>query len=166
MGVVTASLVVNFGQEDQGILTAEIDDRATGYNGGETSFAPGETVAFLIYKTSNVNVNTPVVSLGAVAQIAGAQTLAKEEFLTFEDEKTATTSFPVLSGFTSTWLGNNLGSVNVTDQQTITAATKGVGVLRVNYNTQFTPWRLTNVPLSVDGLTAFPILIFVSGEIP
>ena len=166
MGIISTSIVVNFGQDDQGILTAEIDGRPDGYNDGETKFAPGDTAAFLIYATSNVNVNTPVVSLGSVQQIAGPQNLDKEEFITFEDTKEASAGFPVLSGFTYTWLGNDLGAVTVTDQRTIRAATKGVGVLRVNYTTQYTPWLLTNIPTSIEGETSFPVLIFISGEIP
>ena len=162
---ITTSIVVNFGEDDQGILTAKVDDRPNGYNSGETSFAPGETVGFLVYSTSNVSVNTPIPSLGSVQQITGAQTESQDEFITFENTNKSSSSLPIRSGFTYEWIGTNLGAVTVSDQQTVIAANKGVAVLHITYNTQFVPWRLTNIPTTVAGESSFPVLIFISGTI-
>lgn len=165
MGIISTSIVVNFGDTEQGMLKAEIDSRTDGFNNGETSFAPGEIVAFLVYSTPNVTVNNPVVSLGSTQEISSPITIAKEEFINFEDAKKGTPSFPIMSGFTYSWIGTSLGTVTVNSQREVSVATKGVAVLKINYNTQAIPWRLTNIPTSVNGITTFPVVVFISGNV-
>ncbi len=60
-----ATIRVQFGNPDgsggpggsgaSGHLSAEVDTRAAGLNGGRSSFSPGETVYILIYKSDNVS---------------------------------------------------------------------------------------------------------------
>ena len=61
-----ATLRATFGNPDgsdaAGHLSAEIDTRPTGLNGGRNAFNPGETVYILVYKTDNVTITvTPPI---------------------------------------------------------------------------------------------------------
>lgn len=163
--LITTSIVVNFGQGDQGILQAEIDNRPTGYNSGDTSFAPGEEPAFLIFKTSNVILNSITPSVGSIQGLSSTVNITKDEFITFEDSKTATTAYPVTGNFTSTWIGRSLGAVTVTNQKDISVATKGVAVLKVTYTSQAIAKRLTGVPTTLGGETSFPVVIYIVGTV-
>ncbi len=164
--LITTSLVVQFGQTDRGILTAEIDDRVTGYNSGDAQFAPGEEPAFLIFKTSNVALDSIAPSSGSILFLSNTVNITKDEFINFEDSKTANTAYPVTANFTYQWIGNSLGAVTVGSEQNLTAATKGVAVLKVTYTSQAMARRLTGVPITLGGETSFPVLIYIVGTAP
>lgn len=165
MGEITTSLVVEFttGEED-GLLTAEVDGFETGLNGGDTSFVPGDSPGFLIYKSSNVIIDSITPSVGSISNLGSAFTPEPiEDFLTFTDSRTASVNKPIYSGFTSKWLGNNLGAVTRSEVN-VTAANNGVGVLKVSYNSFYSQHRLTNVPTVLNGETSFPVVIYIIGH--
>ncbi len=165
MGAITTSLVVEFttGEED-GLLTAEIDSFETGLNGGDTNFVPGDTPGFLIYKSSNVIIDSITPSVGSIADLgSGFTPELVEDFLTFTDSRTVSVNKPIYSSFSSKWLGNNLGGVTRTEIN-VTAANSGVGVLKVEYNSFFSKHRLTNVPTVLNGETSFPVVIYIVGH--
>ena len=168
MAEITTSLVVNF-QSSQaaadGVLRAEIDSRPDGFNEGDTSFVAGDSPAYLIYKGSTVTITENSLTAG-VRQDLGTFTRVVEETLNFINTRTATASFPIVSGFTSKWLGRDLGNVSVTDDITVQAENKGVGVLKIEYTTQFTAHRITNVPVPLNGETEFPVIVFIVGQTP
>jgi hypothetical protein len=167
MGAITASLVVEFdaGGDEEGILIAEVDSFETGLNQGNTNFVPGDSPGFLIYKTSNVVIDSITPSAGAISSLGSGFTPEPiEDHLIFTDERTIGVSKPIYSGFTSKWLGNHLGAVTITEQN-VTAANQGVGVLKISYNSFFQKYRLTNVPTVLNGETSFPVVIYIVGHI-
>lgn len=165
MGAITTSLVVEFDAgDDGGLLVAEIDAFETGLNNGDTQFVPGDSPGFLIYKTSNVVIDTITPSVGTIANLGSQFTPEPiEDYGIFTEERTINVNKPIFGGFTSKWLGNNLGGVTITEQ-TLTAANSGVGVLKYSYSSFYSKHRLTGVPTILNGETSFPVVIYIVGH--
>lgn len=168
MSTVTTSIVVQFSQGSSGILTAEIDARETGLNGGDTSFLPGDIARFLVFKSSDVVLDLVTSSIG-VAAIASLGTglyvvgdTGEEEWLTFADTAEADLPKPYTSGFEYEWYGNNLGVPSVQGTKVVLPQ-KGIGVLRVKYNSQYQAYALSS-PAQMNGKTTFQILVYVKGH--
>lgn len=168
MATVTTSLVVQFSNGNNGILTAEIDAREAGLNGGDTSFSPGDIAYFLVFKSPDVVLDLITSSIGSAAitsmgvgnYIVGDT--GEEEWLSFADAKEADLSKPYSSGFEYEWFGNNLG-VPVVQGNKVVVPSKGVGMLRVKYNSQYTAFGLSS-PSNINGETDFNILVFIKGH--
>ena len=159
---ITTSIVVDFDPGDgEGVLTAEVDSRQDGYNDGETSFRPGDSPAFLVYKSSNVTVTDMIVSYGSIDGL-GSGTSQEVENLSFAMEREVSPGKPITSGFSSKWLGADGGAVTQTETK-LTGANKVVAVLHVEYTSAFTAYRLTGVPTTLNGETTFSIVIYIAG---
>lgn len=167
---VTANITVSFGDAAAAAaanahLSAEVDGRDDGLNGGETSFAPGDTAYFLIYKSSNVTYDTPVSSAGTISAAGSQITVTKEDDIQFADADSATLSIPAESISSVTWLGRSLGSLTLqADKTTVKASAKGVAVARVTYTCKADAFGLAS-PATLAGLTDFSILVFILGHI-
>lgn len=164
---VTANITVSFGDGadgSSGHLSAEIDRRPDGLNGGKTSFAPGDTAHFLVYKSANVRHDAPVASAGTINRGGSGISVTKEDDIQFADTDTASLSIPVDSISSVTWLGRSLGSLTLTDPTTVKASAKGVAVARVRYVAKADAWSLSS-PSTLAGLTDFSILVFILGHL-
>lgn len=164
---VTTSLVVDFGQtgDAKGVLKAEIDDRPTGLNGGETSFTPGQTVGYMVAKSSNVAINAHIASYGSPVA-AGSYSFTHEEIVIFTGENTTSPEYPILSGFTYAWLGKNPGALTATESEITLSKAAGeqysVGVAKISYSTTVDLYTLAS-PTSLGGVQEFSIVVFLSG---
>lgn len=164
MSSVTASIVVQFTSEGAaGLLNAEIDSREDGFNAGKTSFQPGDSPAFLIFKSSDVNIVSIEPSAGNIASLASGL-LDVEEFLTFANKTEANLSKPISGALTAKWLGNNLGVPQVVGDNLVRVPTQGVGVLKVSYKAPFLARRLSGLPSVLNGETEYQVLILITGE--
>lgn len=165
MGTITTSLVIEFDAgDDDAVLTAEVDGFATGLNSGTTSFVPGDSPGFLIYKTSNVVIDSITPSAGAITNVGSGFTPELiEDDLIYTDKQTASPSKPIFSAFTSVWLGNSLGVPSYTETA-VTVPNAGVGVLRARYNSFFTSHRLTGLPVVLNGETDYSVVIYIVGH--
>ena len=166
---VTANITVTFGTQDgaagDGHLSAEVDGRETGLNGGETSFDPGDTAYFLVYRSDNVSIDSVESSAGSIIP-ATAGTVTKEQDLTFAGSDEASLSVPANSLGTVTWLGSPLGGLTLqADGVTVKASASGVGVARVSYTPAHVSAYGLVSPSSLGGLTDFPIVVLVTGSI-
>ncbi len=165
-----ATIRVQFGTPDadggaSGHLSAEVDTRPNGLNGGRSSFNPGETVYVLVYKTDNVTVAETHCSAGSLsAQGTTLVTLSDE--LMFEDAETASLRVPVHGALSTTvWYGRALGALTVqADRTTVKAAVKGVGVAKVTYPALAHIYALSS-PSSLNGETDFSILAIIKGTL-
>jgi len=166
MSVITTSLVVEFDTaEGEGILTAEIDSSETGLNGGDTSFIPGDSPGFLIYKTSNVVIDAMHTSAGVITPSGSGTTEDIENFLVFAGDRKQSLSYPNNGSFTGTWLGLELDTYTVGESAvTLTNTNSVVGVLHVNYDSNYLAYRLNNVPLTLGGLSSFQVAIYIVGH--
>lgn len=164
MGVITTSLVVEFDPGDgEGVLKAEIDGRVDGYNNGITNFIPGDSPAFLRYKSGNVDIDSQVSSAGSISSL-GSGSITIDEYITFTNTREGSPGYPISSNFTYKWVGTSWGLVTATENK-VTTAVNAIGVLKVSYTSRFDAFRLTSVPLVLDGETTFPVVIFISGVV-
>lgn len=167
---VTATITVGFGDDTEaagvsGHLSAEIDDRPDGLNGGDTSFSPGDTAYFLVFKSSNVTYDAPIPSAGSVVTAGTGLTVSREEDVDFPDTDTGTLGIPATAITSVTWLGRSLGDVTLqADKTTIKTSAKGVAVARVVYTCAADGFGLVS-PTTLAGLTDFSILVFILGHI-
>lgn len=162
-----ATIRVQFGSPDgtgaSGHLSAEVDSRPTGLNGGKTAFQPGETVYLLVYKSDNVSITESICSAGSLSA-QGTATVTINDELMFEDSDSASLSVPARSGLASSvWYGRSLGGLTLQgDKVTVKAASKGVGVAKVSYEALALVYALAS-PAALNGETDFSILALIKG---
>jgi len=162
-----ATLRVQFGNPDgsnaNGHLSAEIDTRSDGLNGGRSAFNPGETAYILVYKSDNVTISDTICSAGSLTA-QGTTLVTVNEELIFEDSDSANLGKPAQSALTNVlWYGRHLGELNLlSDNMTVKATSKGVGVAKVTYDTQALVYALSS-PATLNGQTDFSILALIKG---
>jgi hypothetical protein len=162
-----ATIRVQFGSPDgagaSGHLSAEVDSRPNGLNGGKTAFQPGETVYILVYRSDNVSITETICSAGSL-YAQGTVTVSLTDELMFEDSDTASLSVPARSSLSSSvWYGRDLGPLTLqADKVTVKAASKGVGVAKVSYEALAQIYALAS-PASLNGETDFSILALIKG---
>ena len=146
-------------------LSCELDNRETGLNLGTSSFVPGDTAWFLVYMSSNVELDgLPVASAGSIGT-APNLTITRVEELIFENTDSATLSVPAMSVSSVQWLGRDLGALTLQgDSMTLKAPTKGVAVAEVTYTATCTPFSIAS-PKTLNGKTTFSICVYVLGKL-
>lgn len=159
-GIVTTSLVVQFGAgSDSYHLSAEIDSRTDGFNGGSTSFIGGDSPAFLVYKDTELSLAF-IASTGGVQQI-GSGTIQQEEWLVFANEKTKSLAKPPTGTVTLTRYGGTSGATVVGSN--VTLPSQGVAVYKAVYNANYTAYKLTNIPTTINGESTFQVIVVITG---
>ena len=151
-------------------LSAEIDDRDDGLNGGDTDFAPGDTAYFLIYKSSNITLEAPVSSAGSCAY-QGTTNVQKVDFVSFANEDEGSLDVPAASIISKNWIGRSLGDTSLQgDQMTLKLSAKPAGifagVLKVTYMGEATIGALVSPASLSDGtteITDFEIAVVIVG---
>ncbi|MDO9189985.1 MAG: hypothetical protein Q7U24_08945 [Sulfurimicrobium sp.] len=162
-----ATIRVQFGNPDGsealGHLSAEIDTRPGGLNGGRTAFSPGETAYILVYKSDNVRITDTICSAGSLSA-QGTTVVTVTEELMFEDADTATLGKPARSSISqSVWYGRSLGGLTLqSDKVTVKASSKGVAVAKVAYDALALVYALSS-PATLNGETDFSILALIKG---
>ena len=154
------------GQTGRGdsFLSAELDDREDGPNGGNTQFTPGGTAYFLIHKGKNVTIDAVDSSAGSTSY-GTTITYVKEEEIVFEGEDTASLSMPSKGVVGVTWLGRDLGGLTLgEDKQTVKAGSAGVAVAKVRHTVDAIQGSLTS-PASIGGVTDFSIAVVITGTV-
>ena len=163
---VTASIVVNFtseGESGSGILQAAIDDRPSGLNSGKTTFYPGDSVGFLLYRGANVNIDQVLSSAGAITPM-GEQDVVLTEYLQFAGVKSATLQRPALGLGGYKWLGNDGGEISLVDEVNISIAEPVLGLLKVVYQARAYGYKLAGVPHPLNGEYAYTVLVLVEAS--
>jgi len=162
-----ATIRVQFGNPDgsgaNGYLSAEVDTRANGLNGGRSSFSPGETAYILVYKSDNVSITETICSAGSLTAQSTALVSVTEEIM-FEDADSATLGKPARSSLAqSVWFGRSLGTLSLqSDKVTVKAQAKGVAVASVTYDALAQVYALAS-PATLNGQTDFSILALIKG---
>ncbi len=165
--VPTTTVRVTFGQstgQGDSYLSAEIDGRDDGLNGGKTSFSPGSEVWFLVHRGRNVQVESVDASAGSAAMESEIEYI-KEEDVVFEGEKSANLSMPSLGIVSTRWMGRSLGNVTLgADAQTLTADTSGLAVARVSYKVRALTGKLSS-PSELAGEKEFTVAVLITGAV-
>lgn len=171
--IVTASLVVNLdGGASSSILTAEIDGYADGLNNGNTSFAAGDQVGYLLFQTDDVSLLDHLTTSGTIVY-KGTRDIPIEEFVAFNNSREASPSKPIISGWqTPVWYGTDLGNISVQNQSSLLVTPPDptnppkyyVGVAKISYVTRAYQYQLAT-PSQLNGEAVFSILVFVAGKV-
>jgi len=167
MSANSASIVVQFGANfsSSSHLSAEIDTRPGGLNAGKTTFQPGDTVAILVYKTSDVTLSQVSASSGSISPASSPKvTVNKTDTITFANSREASIDVPALGGSLDSvqWMGNDLGTITLNGTRAI-AANSGIGVANVTYSAEADVYMLTS-PASINGSTDYSIVVVLVGE--
>jgi len=174
--VVVATLNVNFAEDStatQGVLKLEIDDREEGLNAGDTSFQPGDTVGFWLFRDSNVNLitTTPISTSGGVTSV-GSASKEIDEYITFSNTDSGSLDYPPSGSVSLEWAGRcyRIAGTVVTTTTVLPERTRSqlampdntqvAGVLRARYTTNGSLWRLQSVPNDIE-----EVLLFAIGQI-
>lgn len=156
-----SSMTVTFVTEssDSATIVVELDGEKIEevYGEDKTQFLYGEKAYFKIYKYPSDLSIAITQSDGTIAS-EGSGTSDESENITFTNSKTGSTSKPVKSVTGSEWLGNSLGAVSVVGED-VTANTKGVGILALDYTASFTRHSLTVSGKSED---EYPVLVYIA----
>lgn len=168
---ITTSFTVSFSSSEEGLLVAEVDDRADGLNGGNTSFAPGDDVGFLVFPGPDVTVSLIDASLG---NVTSSGTSSKEIIETFTFIKpgslTQQLGYPIDGALSaSVWIGKTLGNF-VLDGTVLKCIPSdstpdgSVGILKVKYNADCTQHYLKHTPPTDDLIgNAYEIAVNILG---
>ncbi len=166
----TASVTVQFTKDEDSsaILTAEVDARPEGMNGGNTSFLPGvDDPVILIFKSADVIVDSITTSIGTLTPVSVGAPYAVGEgndgFLLFANERSKNLSYPNNAGFSSQWYGTSGGVVTDTETQ-VSIPADVVAVLKAAYTANYAAYKLTNVPAEINGSSEFPVIIYIAGH--
>lgn len=163
---VTANITVSFGENAAAgagsHLSAEIDGRDNGLNGGDTSFAPGDRAYFLVYQSANVTHDAPVPSAGTISG-AAVGSVEREEDVSFADTDTASLAVPATGIVSVTWLGRNLGGLSLVNETGLKASASGIAVARVKYTTAPVGYALQS-PDAIGDESDFSILVYILGH--
>ena len=157
--VVVATLNVSFDSSSTttGSIKLEIDDRPDGLNNGNTSFKPGDTAAYFLFKDSNINVISHFCTAGGTSG-AGSGTKTIDENITFTNSDTGSLGYPPDGAVTMDWLGRSfeISGTTVTGNSSVPEVNgselamkngkKVAGILRCRYSSTGTLHRLSGVP--------------------
>lgn len=173
--VVVATLNVNFSADTtatEGVLKLEIDDREDGLNGGDTSFSPGDTVGFLMFKDSNVTVEYGPASTSGGVTGSGSASKTIDEYITFSNSDSGSLGYPPSGAVSLQWQGRcfKIVGTEVTQTTALPDRTRSTlrmadgssvaGVLRAQYTTTGSLYRLRSVPEDITD-----VLIIAIGSI-
>lgn len=171
---VVASLVVDFGGEDQAdgsIMTLEKDSRARnegGLNLGRTQFYPGDSVYLLLFASDNV---TNIVTDSDVGSLATESSVPFEvdRLITVSNTAEVSLPYPVSSNFSADWLGRSFDSDGSTavisrtlfEDRKIILSEPAFGQLHVTYQAQAQVLRLHNTAVGDE-----KVYVFAVGDVP
>lgn len=167
----STTIQVSFGSQSDAAsaanahLSAEIDDRPDGLNGGKTSFKPGDTAWFLVYKSTNVNIASVDSSAGTLSSGQAVTGISKVQDVTFSDSNEGSLQVPATSISATKWLGRSLGVPSLQgNMSSVSVPSKGVAVAKITYLCDATAYSITS-PATLEGETSFTIAILVLGEL-
>lgn len=169
--LLTAHIVVEFSEGDGGEgAFVEVDDRPDGFNGGNTSFSPGQPVYLLLFKPTGYSVLYREASSGSLSKVADGTKLV-EETMPFPNEDGASLRYPMKQDFSYVWLGNALGTISVTGEYSVALPARPidpgtqkpipeyrVGIARANYRSGCEVWKLEGHASQAEQVMCFFVL--------
>jgi len=151
MAQVTTSVTINFnsalsaGDSGANAFQAEIDSRDDGYNKGQTSFYPGDTVYILLFKGSNITGVTSKTSSGTLTAW-GTTTVERKEQVTLANTREFSTGVPITGAYSFVWYGGEpSGGVNKVGESKFTAGDLSVAVGEITYQASADVYALSGV---------------------
>ena len=139
-------------------LSLAIDSRKDGYNGGGTTFYPGDSPVLLEYRSSAVQIERRYATDGALS-VLGTGSHYVEEFITVANTNVANLSKPYTGGFSVLGQWGQGVTVKSVEASSLTLTSKKIAVLKVKYLTTFTALRLSGAAGDA------PVLVYVAGYV-
>lgn len=138
-----ASVVIEFafsGRDGNSlVLEVNADD-----NNGKTTFLPGDSVYFRLYKIGDFQYNLGSTS-GNISFIGDNYYSDELVDLTFTlDEPSQSSNKPISSITSVYWYGTSLGTINVVDSSIFQPVNTGYAVATVGYKSPYTKYLLSN----------------------
>ena len=158
--VINASIVIDIRSSSgaEGGLSAEIDSRPDGLNGGVTTFYEGDNPGILLFKTGNV-VNVEGFATDGHITHVGSGTMEVTEWVTFANTNTASASKDITGGFTILKAkGDSLPDIKYSGT-TITCSRAVLAVLQIRYTARFVKYRLVGAEGDA------PVVVMFSGDV-
>ena len=138
---------------DKGI-TVEADDTLNG-----DCIRYGDLFYFKVYSWGLPKGYRMVTSdTSAVPVSGGMKSESKEESITFANEDTASTSYPIDSMISTVWHGNSLGVLSRVGMTQVKAASVGVAAATFSYTTSYTSYSFTISPKTSE---TYPVIVFI-----
>ena len=154
---VTKSVTIQFVTVSLDELIIELDSVM---NDEETQFKYGEKAYFRAFSYPIDLSLTLTPTDGVISNEGNGDSDEEDEIITFINTNEGSTSKPVQSITSYSWLGNSLGSVSAMGS-TITASKEGTGVLKITYKSNFRRFGLVLLTRDEDTYT---VIIVVVGE--
>lgn len=164
----STSVTVQFVSElvGQGVLVAELDDEKN----DSSEFYYGDVAYFRVYRWPSNMELTYTVTDGTLGNAENGVS-EEEEYLNFVQEREVSVSKPIKDGtLETTWLGNDLGGVEKFASNKLRIASKGLGVLRAKYRSNYLGKTIT-CPQRIDPQTGYPypeypVIVYIKGVVP
>jgi len=161
-GAVTTSLVVQFGSltdSSSYYLSAEIDSRPTGKNKGVTSFLPGDSPYYIVYKSAALSL--AITQSTGSSSAKGYEDIDQEEYIIFANENKKSLGKTPQGTVTLKYLAGVAGAtVKGTD---VVLPSSGVGVYIATYKARGYLYQMTGIPTTLEGETSFPVVAVIVG---
>jgi hypothetical protein len=173
MAQVSTVVITPNGAQDQQQLTAQIDDRPTGYNGGKTQFSWGEDVYIALYHDGREQTITFGVTGGTMTKVAENQTINASDVLQFVESAEANTSKPVVTLSSMTWFGGSPsqrtarasgGNIVLSYTGTGTPPALGVYIGKASYQTKANFYKLTLPAKPSNADADYQVMIWFKAE--
>lgn len=167
MTEIRTTIQVQFGSDKDAYITAEIDGRPDGLNQGKTSFAPGDTAYFLIFKSQGVDVQQILSSAGSISRRSRSLYVTRTEDVFFNDTNEGSLGVPSTGIDSIVWLGNSLGLVTLqSDQMTLKSTQKGIAIARITYSTSPESYGIQSPKSVGNGIINFSISVLIKATAP
>lgn len=170
MPMLTTHIVVQFADSSDTVnAQVEVDDREFGFNGGKTTFYPGDSPALLLFMPSGYIVDSVYTSAGTVSLLGDTTKVIEGDYV-FANEDTASLSYPYTANLVYSWMGTGLGALGVSEYELRLPARPvdpvthlpvppyRVGIARATYESNAKAYRLSAVPLNVSQVIVYFVL--------
>lgn len=128
-------------------------------NDEETQFKYGDKAYFRVYSYPIALSLTLTPTDGSISEEGNGDS-DEEELISFIATNQGSTSKPVRSITSRSWLGNSLGSVSAVGSA-LTTSQEGTGVLKITYKSNFRRFALT---LGTRDEDTYTVIVVVTGE--
>lgn len=166
--VLSAHIVVEFGDADASNFIVEVDDREGGYNNGKTSFFPGQAAHLLVFTPPGYVIDQALVTAGSLTLIKSNEVKAVQEYIEFPNVDDGSVNYPINNSFSYRWLSaSNIGTLSVASPYKVTLPSRSVdasgnlvpkyriGVAQVSYNSICAVYKVYGVPSNIEKVMAF-----------
>jgi len=168
MSKILASLVVSREEGAYGAISIELDSENNLDSSGEqgnTSFAPGDEINFLIHHDSTIRISQVSATDGQIVT-RGELVQERTDSVTLVDQSdTHTLQYTPTGAITETWYGNNATPILLNGERVVYSNSSILPALcELSFNVTFKSFRLLTPVVELDDGEVYHIIIVVYVE--